>query len=56
MISKKYKNFCATLNYIEFFLILGSIITGCVSISDFVSLVGIHIAITSSGNGLKFMQ
>ena len=29
LISKKHKNVCATLNYIEYFLILGSAITGC---------------------------
>ena len=31
------------LNYIEHFLILGSLIIGCVSISAFASLVGIPI-------------
>ena len=44
---------CATLNYIEHFLILGSTITGCVSISSFASLVGIRRRITSSATGLK---
>ena len=44
---------CATLNYIEHFLILGSTITGCVSISSFASLVGIRRRITSSAIGLK---
>ena len=44
---------CTTLNYIEHFLILGSAVTGCVSISAFSSLVGIPIAITSSAVGLK---
>ena len=29
LISKKHKSVCATLNYIEYFLILGSAITGC---------------------------
>ena len=41
LMSKKHKKVCATLNYIEHFLILGSTITGCVSISSFASLVGI---------------
>ena len=46
--SKKHKNVCTTLNYIEHFLILGSSITGYISISAFVSLGGIPIGITSS--------
>ena len=33
LMSKKHKNACTTLNYIERFLILGSTIAGCVSIS-----------------------
>ena len=48
--SKKHKAF---LNYIEHFLILGSTITGCVSISAFASSVGIPIGITGSAIGLK---
>ena len=51
--SKNHKRVCTTLNYIEHFLILASIITGCISISAFVSLIGIPIGITSSGIGLK---
>ena len=50
---EKQKKVCATLNYIEHFLILGSTITGCVSISVFASLVGIPIGITSSSIRLK---
>ena len=53
LMSKKHKKVCTTLNYIEHFLILGSTITGCVSISSFASLVGIPIGITSSEIGLK---
>ena len=45
---------CTFQNYIEHFLILGSIVTGCVSISAFASLVGIPIGIASSAIGLKF--
>ena len=41
LMSKKHKKVCTTLNYIEHFLILGSTITGCVSISSFAYLVGI---------------
>ena len=53
LMSKKHKKVCKTLNYIKHFLILGSTITGCVSISAFSSLVGIPIGITSSAIGLK---
>ena len=41
-----------TLNYIENFLILGSTIADCISISAFTSLVGIPI-VASSAMGLK---
>ena len=51
--SKKNQTVCTFLNYIEHFLILGSTITGCVSISAFASLVSIPIGITSSVIGLK---
>ena len=53
MISRRYKKNCTTLNYTEHFLILASEFTGCVSISDFASLLGIPIRITSSGIELK---
>ena len=53
LMSKKYKKLCATLNYIEHFLILASTVTTCVSISSFASVVGIPIGITSSAIGLK---
>ena len=33
LMSEKHKKICATLNYIEHFLILAPVITGCVSIS-----------------------
>ena len=48
LMSRKHKNVCTTLNYIEHFLILASAITGCISISAFVSLLGIPIEITIS--------
>ena len=51
--SKKQKNSCTTLNYIENFLILLSTITGCILISVFTSPIGIPIGITSSAIGLK---
>ena len=53
MTSKKHKKVCGTLNHIEHFIILGSTITGCVSISAFSSLVGILVGITSSATGFK---
>ena len=43
-----YKSKC-----IEHFLILASTLTGCISISDFASLLGIPIEITSSAIGLN---
>ena len=52
-ISRKYKKVCATLNYMEYFLILGSEITWFISISAFASLLGIPIGIMSSAIGLK---
>ena len=52
--SKKQKEVCATLNYIEHFLNLTSTVTENVSISAFASLFGIPIGITSSAIGLKY--
>ena len=51
--SKNHKNVYRVLNYIENLLILVSTVTRCISISDFASLVGISIEITSSAIGLK---
>ena len=56
LMSKKHKNACKTLNYIEHFLILCSTITGFISISAFASLVGIPIGITSSAIRLKICE
>ena len=53
LMSKKHKKVCTTLNYVERFLILGSTITECISISAFASLFGIPIGITNSAVGLK---
>ena len=53
MMSKKHKNICTTLNYIEHFLSLGFAITRSISISHFASLVDIPIGIMSSAIGLK---
>ena len=51
--SKNHIKVCTTLNYIEHFLILGSTITGCISISAFASLVGSPIGLMGSAMGLK---
>ena len=51
--SIKNKQVCTVLNYIELVLILASEITGCISISNFPSLLGIPIGITSSATCLK---
>ena len=51
--SKKHKKACAALSYIELLLILASVVTRCVSISDFAFLVGIPIDIDSSTIRLK---
>ena len=53
LLVKSIKNICATLNYIKNFLILGSTITGFISISSFASLVGTPIGATRSAIGLK---
>ena len=44
---------CETLNYFEHILIFISVISCCVSISAFVSLVGTPVGITSSALGSK---
>ena len=41
------------MNYLDHLIIVTSTITGCVSISDFTSLVAIPIGISSSTIGLK---
>ena len=50
---RKHKTFCTTLNYLEHFSLLGSAISGCISISNFASLLGIHIGIMKSAIRLK---
>ena len=53
LISKKHKNDCTTLNYIEDVLILASTIIECISVSSFASSFGIPTGITSSAIRLK---
>ena len=50
MISEKYKKTCKNWKYVQCFLILASIVTGCVSISAFASLVCVPVGITSSAD------
>ena len=52
LMSKARKRVYAILNYSKHFLILVSAITECVSISVFVSLLGIPTGTTSSAIGL----
>ena len=49
MISRKHEKICTTLNHMEHYLILASIITGCISISAFASLLPIGITISAIG-------
>ena len=51
--SEKYGKISKYLNYVEHFPILVSIVTGCVSISAFVSLVCVPFDIMSSAVGIK---
>ena len=53
MIRNKHKKACATLNYIEHYLSLTSVVTQCISISALASFLGIPIGISSSEIGLK---
>ena len=51
--SKKHKDICIVLPYIELLLILASPATGCISISAFSSFLGVPIGLMSSAIGLK---
>ena len=53
LMSEKYKKTYKYLNYAENLSILSSIITGCVSISAFASLVDINLGITSFSVGIN---
>ena len=53
LMSKIDKRVCITINYIEYFLILASKITECISISAFASLLGVSIVITNPAIELK---
>ena len=51
--SEKYKKTCKYLNYVQHLIILASMVTGCISISAFASLVYVPVGITSSAVGIK---
>ena len=51
--NEKYKKTCKYLNYVEHLLIIASVITGCISISAFASLVAISVGITSFAVGIN---
>ena len=53
LMSRKHREACTTLNYIERFLILASTVTGCISISVFASFFGFPIGIMIAAIGLK---
>ena len=42
-----------SLNYFEHFLVFVSAVSGCVSISEFVSLIGVPVGIIGSAIGLR---
>ena len=53
VMSKKHQDVCGVLNYIVHLLYFVFIVTGCVSISTFASLVHIPVGIASSARGFK---
>ena len=53
MISKKKREVCTTLHFVERFFILAFVVIGCISISAFASSLDISIGITSFSIGLK---
>ena len=53
MISKRLKNSCMTLNYVEHLITLTFAVTGCISISTFASLAVVPVGIVSSASGLN---
>ena len=51
--SEKHKQVRKALNYFEHFFIFISAVSGCVSISEFASLIGVPDGITSSEKDQK---
>ena len=56
LVRKELKKIPAILNYNEHVFILASVVTGCISISAFASLLSIPIVITSPAIGLKINE
>ena len=50
---KKHRKVCKTINYFEYFLVIVSVVSRSVSISEFASLVGASVGIASSAVGFK---
>ena len=50
LMSRKHKKICKTIDHIEHFVVLDSVITACISIYAFASLICIPIGIMSSGS------
>ena len=53
LMNQKHKKVCSVLNYSEHFLVFVSAVSGCVSISVFVSLIGVPLGTVISAPGLK---
>ena len=53
LMTKRQREVCTTLDFIERFFILAFVVTGCISISAFISSLDIPIGITSFSIGLK---
>ena len=51
--SKTHRKVCKILNYTEHLLTFASIVTGCVPVSVFDSLIGIPVAIASFSIAIK---
>ena len=51
--SEKHEKVCRAFNYFEHFLVSISVVSDCVSISAFTSLVGVPLVIASSAVELK---
>ena len=51
--SEKHKKVCSALNYFEHFLVFISVVSDCVSISAFTSLVDVPVDVVNYAVGLK---
>ena len=56
LMSEKHKKVCRDFNYLEHFFLFISIVTKCLSVSSFASLVSISVGIASPAVGLKYVQ